>query len=167
LSDQWHERVAESPLLTGEAPSPRPEEQLEQELYQRTLEAGGRAQLALRAALISRREEIRNVERPAQFVYALLVLLAIGATLAVASLNTRIKRLADEATARRLEVERALEDTARVVAARTDLIRGFTHDVKNPLGAADGYAYLLEAGVRGELEPEQMKTVKSIRRSIS
>jgi signal transduction histidine kinase len=143
------------------------DEVLEQELYGRMIASAERAQQALRATLVLRRQAIRGVERPAQLLYFLLVVLALGATLAVASLNARIKRLADVADARRSEIERALEDTARVVAARSDLIRGFTHDVKNPLGAADGYAYLLETGVRGELTPTQMATVTSIRRSIS
>jgi signal transduction histidine kinase len=166
LSDQWHERLAESELRDTSAVTGDLDELLEQELYQRIIESAGRTQLALRGTLVQRRQAIRDVERPAQLLYFLLVVLALGATLAVASLNARIKRLADEANARRSEVERALEDTARITAARTDLIRGFTHDVKNPLGAADGYAYLLEAGVRGELTATQLTTVTSIRRSI-
>jgi signal transduction histidine kinase len=50
--------------------------------------------------------------------------------------------------------------------ARTRLIRGVTHDVKNPLGAADGYAQLLELGLQGELLPEQVKLVAGVRRGI-
>jgi signal transduction histidine kinase len=50
--------------------------------------------------------------------------------------------------------------------SRERLMRGFSHDVKNPLGAADGYADLLSAGIYGELEPRQTESVQRIRRSI-
>ena len=63
------------------------------------------------------------------------------------------------AEARREEVE-------RVTASRTRLIRGFTHDVKNPLGAADGNLALLEDGILGELSPKQLESVRRVRRSI-
>ena len=41
-----------------------------------------------------------------------------------------------------------------------------THDVKNPLGAADGYAQLLELELSGTLLPEQVKWVAGVRRGI-
>ena len=64
-----------------------------------------------------------------------------------------------EAEARRLELERVTESRVR-------LVRGFTHDVKNPLGAADGYLALLEDGIMGELQPSQRDGVARARRSI-
>jgi signal transduction histidine kinase len=68
-------------------------------------------------------------------------------------------RLLDEARAGRDELE-------RVMKSRDRLMRGFSHDVKNPLGAADGYADLLDSGIYGELQPEQKSSVQRIRRSI-
>ena len=41
-----------------------------------------------------------------------------------------------------------------------------THDVKNPLGAADGFAQLLELELSGTLLPEQAKLVAGVRRGI-
>ncbi|NUS98600.1 MAG: GAF domain-containing sensor histidine kinase [Gemmatimonadaceae bacterium] len=67
-------------------------------------------------------------------------------------------RLLDEARAGRAQLE-------RVIKSRSRLMRGFSHDVKNPLGAADGYAELLTAGVYGELSAEQHESVRRIRRS--
>jgi len=64
-----------------------------------------------------------------------------------------------ETQSRRRELERVMESRAR-------LIRGFTHDLKNPLGAADGFAQLLEEGVLGELEPRQKEGVEKIRSSL-
>src|SRR5687768_5021668 len=48
-----------------------------------------------------------------------------------------------------------ITDRKRITASHEQLIRGFTHDVKNPLGAADGYLALLQEGVLGSLSPGQ------------
>jgi signal transduction histidine kinase len=66
----------------------------------------------------------------------------------------------------RAEAEARREEIAEVMESRSRLMRGFSHDVKNPLGAADGYAALLEEGIHGELPPEQRQVVGRIRRSI-
>jgi signal transduction histidine kinase len=66
----------------------------------------------------------------------------------------------------RAEAERRREELERVSQSRTRLMRGFSHDLKNPLGAADGYAALLEEGIGGELSEQQRGSVQRIRRSI-
>jgi signal transduction histidine kinase len=68
-------------------------------------------------------------------------------------------RLLDEAREGRLALE-------RVMQSRSRLMRGFSHDVKNPLGAADGYASLLSDGLFGALSVEQRERVERIRSSI-
>jgi signal transduction histidine kinase len=72
-----------------------------------------------------------------------------------------------------IEKVRTFEETAagrerlqRVLKSRSRLIRGFSHDVKNPIGAADGYAALLSDGIYGDLAPDQLQSVQRIRRSI-
>jgi len=47
--------------------------------------------------------------------------------------------------------ENLLVATTRATEARAKLIGGVTHDVKNPLGASDGFAALLEMDLRGSL----------------
>ena len=54
----------------------------------------------------------------------------------------------------------------RVIKSRSRLMRGFSHDVKNPIGAADGYAALLAEGVYGALNPQQEESIARMRRSI-
>lgn len=78
----------------------------------------------------------------------------------LAALAFRKIHLLEESERRREEIERVTESRAR-------LIRGFSHDLKNPLGAADGHASLLEDGILGELEPRQKNSVGRIRASIS
>lgn len=43
------------------------------------------------------------------------------------------------------------------------LMRGLNHDLKNPLGAADGYLDLMLQGFRGDLTDEQRQTLERIR----
>ena len=50
--------------------------------------------------------------------------------------------------------------------SRLRLVRGFTHDVKNPLGAADGHLSLLEDGLLGPLDGKQLETIGRVRRSV-
>ena len=77
----------------------------------------------------------------------------------LASLAFHKIQLLAEAEARRKELQRVLE-------AQSRLTRGFTHDVKNPLGAADGRLALLEEGVRDGLGARQREHVRLIRRSV-
>ncbi|HET9454018.1 MAG TPA: PAS domain-containing sensor histidine kinase [Gemmatimonadaceae bacterium] len=57
-------------------------------------------------------------------------------------------------------------DRKRVQESREQLVRGFTHDVKNPLGAADGHLALLLEGVYGPLTPEQADSITRARKGI-
>lgn len=50
-----------------------------------------------------------------------------------------------------------------LAATVSRLMRGLNHDLKNPLGAAEGYLELLMEGMLGELDAEQKKTVGRVR----
>jgi signal transduction histidine kinase len=77
--------------------------------------------------------------------------------------------LAALAYARVQLLEEAVEGRRRlqlVITSRSRLIRGFSHDVKNPIGAADGYAELLSEGVYGTLTSEQRESLVRMRRCL-
>jgi PAS domain S-box-containing protein len=74
----------------------------------------------------------------------------------------RIAGITEDITERK-EAELELE---RITESRAGLIRGFTHDIKNPLGAADGFLSLLSDGIYGELTEQQSGAVAKARRSI-
>ncbi|HEY4131513.1 MAG TPA: ATP-binding protein [Gemmatimonadaceae bacterium] len=84
----------------------------------------------------------------------------------------RQRLLADEQAARRASeaahaaAERRREELEKVTESRARLMRGFTHDVKNPLGAADGFLALLEADVFGPLAAPQSDSVARARKGI-
>lgn len=69
-------------------------------------------------------------------------------------------RLHAESERRRMELERITESKNR-------LIRGFTHDVKNPIGAADGYLQLLGEGLLGPLGDRQRTGIERAHRSLA
>ncbi len=77
----------------------------------------------------------------------------------LAALAFRKVHLLEESEQRREELERVMESRAR-------LIRGFSHDLKNPLGAADGYLQLLEEGIQGQLAPKQQESIRHVRRAL-
>jgi PAS domain S-box-containing protein len=79
---------------------------------------------------------------------------------------TVVLRDITEATNAAIAQENLLNAVTEATEARARLIRGVTHDVKNPLGSADGYAQLLELELRGKLLPEQAKLVAGVRRGI-
>jgi signal transduction histidine kinase len=64
------------------------------------------------------------------------------------------------------EAQRARERLERVMRSRSRLMRGFSHDVKNPIGAASGHAALLEDAVYGPLNPELRRGVSRIRHAL-
>lgn len=62
--------------------------------------------------------------------------------------------------------EQRREELQTVMESRARLMRGFSHDVKNPLGAADGFLQILEEGILGEVTEEQAEHLGRARRSI-
>lgn len=106
------------------------------------------------------RVEIARLERINVLVPAALVPLALLALGAVAWTARRTILLWHEARQGRLATEEAM-------AAKSALMRGVTHDLKNPLGAARGYADLLAEGAMGPVPDAQARTVLRLRSLIS
>jgi len=105
------------------------------------------------------RVEIRRLEFLNVFSAAILAPIALVAMGAALWSGQRVLRFARVAERERTEVVRAAE-------ARAALLRGVTHDVKNPLGAAAGYAQLLEESVVGPLSEPQLGMVRRIHRLV-
>jgi signal transduction histidine kinase len=77
----------------------------------------------------------------------------------LAALAFRKAHLMEESERRTMELERVTESRAR-------LVRGFSHDVRQPLNAADGYLGLLDEGIVDGLSDKQRGMVRNVRRSI-
>lgn len=106
------------------------------------------------------RGEISRLERVSVLVPAGLVPLALLALGAVAWTARRTLLLSRAAATGQRNAELAM-------AAKSALMRGVTHDLKNPLGAARGYADLLADGALGPVPDAQARTVNRLRSLIS
>lgn len=102
------------------------------------------------------RVEIRRIEEVSLLVPFALVPAALLALAAVIWTAARTRALARAAHEGRLSAERARE-------SKETLMRGVTHDLKNPLGAAAGYAELLGEGIIGPLPEAQARIVTRLR----
>lgn len=127
----------------------------------------------LRSTIADRRQEIRTVERLRVAGFLVVILIALGAAVSVASLGSQYRRAyeaerharADSDTARR-QVEAQHAELKEVTESRAALIRGFTHDVRNPIGAAAGDLQLLQKEIAGPLSEKQRASVNRAARAL-
>jgi signal transduction histidine kinase len=110
----------------------------------------------LNARTYDQHVKLDQLERLAVIVPAGLVPLALLALGAVIWTARRTILLSHAAELGKRDVERAM-------AAKSALMRGVTHDLKNPIGAARGYADLLADGALGPLPEAQAKMVARLR----
>ena len=106
------------------------------------------------------RAKVRRLERVNVYSAVALAPIALIAVGIVFMLDRRMRSFAHEADDRAEKLERS-------VALRATLIRGVTHDIKNPLGAASGYAELLEDGVAGPMTTQQTEMVRRFKRLVA
>ncbi len=130
----------------------------QERLFEHTVDAATALDDAIHTAAAATRNRATHMASFAAIVTAGLGALALLALLVVTGLARELRRLAHEEAEMRAELQ-------RLFAARDRLIRGFSHDVKNPLGAADGFAELLEDGIIAE-PAKQREALRRIRRSI-
>jgi signal transduction histidine kinase len=136
------------------------------ELFERVLDAAVALDRAIVREMSSYRRDVRAAESLRLYISALLGTLAFLSALASGWMGHRVRVLAREADQRTEESERALADMSKAVAERNRLLRGITHDVKNPLGAADAYAQLLLEVGTTNLNPKETEWVSRLRRAI-
>lgn len=103
--------------------------------------------------------QISRLERLNDFVPLLLVPLALIGLAALGWTARRTRQLSREASAGRAAAEQAL-------SAKSALMRGITHDLKNPLGAARGYAELIADGTFGPVPEAQAEIMKRLQNLI-
>jgi signal transduction histidine kinase len=161
LEEQWHGRVARilRSRELGREREVRRAETTEEDAFEKLLVAAAGLDDALGRSAQNRRRRINEAERMGRRFTVVVGLIALAAVGGVAWLAQRVRVYAGEAEQRRVQLERATESRAR-------LMRGVSHDLKNPLGAIDGHASLLEDGIKGSLNPVQAESVARIRRSV-
>lgn len=105
------------------------------------------------------REQVRRLELVNVYSAAALAPIALIAVAVVFLLDRRMRAFAHEADDRAKKLQRSVE-------LRAALMRGITHDIKNPLGAASGYAELLEQGIAGDMNSRQTEMVRRLKRLV-
>jgi signal transduction histidine kinase len=132
---------------------------LRSDLDMQVLQAAAHLDRELASAGDALRLQIRAAKQQDVQLALVLLFLATAATLIVGWSGRRLHRNA-------VLADRARKDLLRVNESRARLIRGFSHDVKNPLSGADGYAQLLEAELLGDLTEEQARGVRRMRAAL-
>ena len=138
----------------------------EQAQFERALRAAASLDSALVSEAGLRRQAILAADQLRFAVTVGLVVLALASAAAATWFARRVRLLARESAARREQAEHALAELRESDAARERMMRGVTHDLKNPLGAARGFTDLLLDGIGGELKPEQARMAAGIRRNL-
>ena len=157
LHEQW-QHAADLMQRSASARTPAREEEAE-EYFEEVLIAAARLDESIDAAIRHRQTRIAAAERIQLLMMVPVGAVAFIAIVIVAWLGKRLRSIAAAAEQGRAELERAAESRAR-------FIRGVTHDLKNPLGAIDGHAQLLEDGIRGPISPEQRHSLSRIRLAV-
>ena len=132
---------------------------LHKELYEGVLLAAAQLDETLTDATQTRRERVVRAERSGRWLTLGLGVLALAAISVVIWLGKRLQVAATEAEQRRQALAAALE-------SREKLMRGVSHDLKNPLNAIDGHAQLIEDGIKGPVTEDQKESLARIRRAV-
>lgn len=157
LERRWHGLVER--VLTRTMPTASISDPLHAQLYEDVLVAAAQLDDALETATRERRQRIVDAERLQRRTSAILGVAALAALGAVIWLGVRLQDYAAATERGRHALEQAMDSKAR-------LMRGISHDLKNPLNAIDGHAALLEEGIVGELAERQRRSVRRIRSGV-
>jgi signal transduction histidine kinase len=161
-ADQWNAVTPRFESLRARAlgDTGRRTVDLEERLSSETLAAAVGVEDAINAAMQKQRARIDASERLDWQSTLILSIVAIVAGLAALWLGLRVRQLAWESERRRVEIEKVLDSKAR-------LMRGLSHDLRNPLDIVDGYAHILQLGARGDLTIGQRELVQRIHRAVA
>jgi signal transduction histidine kinase len=156
LERAWHGEIRA--LLDRPATERRKRDPLHAERYEELLLSAARLNASINSVAAARRAAIEATTRSQAWISFAIGIVALAAVLTVGWLGRRLRSFAvqEELARRRLE---------QVIESRSRLLRGITHDLKNPLHAISANAEVLDEGIKGPLSDDQQRIVRRIRSS--
>jgi signal transduction histidine kinase len=161
LQTSWHSEIEKSfasIAANGRSVSRANGDPFHPAAYERLLVGAARLDEALSSGAERRWAEAAATNRAQRWVTVVVGFIALSAALIVAWLGRGLRLYAAAAVRDKADLQQAIE-------ARARLVRGITHDLKNPLNAIVGYTDLLSKGFKGPLSAEQMQSIQRIQRA--
>jgi len=162
LQTRWHASIEESFRAALAAPpgtrrfgSADPFHPAE---YDQLLVGAARLDEALSNAADKRWAEASATNEAQRWLAVVIGFIALGAAIIVGWLARGVRLSAYASERDKIKLQEAVE-------ARARMVRGITHDLKNPLNAIIGYTELLTQGVKGPMPAEQRQSVERIQSS--
>lgn len=156
LEKAWHDDI--QILLAKPDIERRKRDPLHARRYEAVLVSAAGLDESLNAAAGTSRAELEATGRAQIWISFAIGGIAIAAALLVASLGRRVRTFAVKEESARVKLEEAIESRER-------LIRGVTHDLKNPLHVISASAEMLDDEIPGPLNERQHVTLRRIRSS--
>ena len=132
----------------------------QKDLYEDVLVAAAQLDESINDSGQVRRARIFDAERIERRVTLTLGALGFLAIAVAIWLARQLQDTAQKAEQRRQALESAVESRAR-------LMRGVSHDLKNPLNAILGHSQLIEEGTKGPVTEGQRESLRRIRRAVN
>lgn len=156
VATAWHRAVE---------PLPRPEAtaqdiDLQDALYDEVLRRADALDEGLAGEQTDRLQAAQDMERVLGSFTLAVSFVVLATSLAAAWLLLRTQRLAEQA-------ERGRREVVRLAEARSRLLRGLSHDVKNPLSAAIGYTELLQKRLSARLGAEENEWLERVDETVT
>jgi len=156
LERAWHGEIQQ--LLSRPDTERRKRDPMHARRYEDLLVSAAGLDEALNAAAGSRRAALEATGRAQIWISFAIGVIALAAALLVAWLGRRLRTFAVKEESARLRLEEAIESRAR-------LIRGITHDLKNPLQVISAGAEIVGEEILGPVNERQRDTIDRIRSS--
>ena len=153
LEGAWHGEIEK--LLSRPSAQRFTRDPMHAKLYEDVLLTVARLDEGLNEAAASRRAAVEATNRAQVWITFAVGIIALSTALLIAWLGRRLRSFA-------VTEESARHSLQEVIESRQRLMRGVTHDLKNPLQTISGTAEMFAEEIPGRLNPAQQAMVRRI-----
>lgn len=160
VATAWHTVVEPMPPQPASSEATAQAIDLQDALYDDALQLADALDGDLADEQVERLEAVEHMETVLGRFTLAVSLIVLATSVTAAWLLIRTQRLA-------VEAERGRRDVVRLADARNRLLRGLSHDVKNPLSAAIGYTELLRERLSARVGAEENEWLERVQETVS